>query len=331
MDNVDNKIGKKHINKYLNRNQKLVIFWILSVFIIYTLANVFFNSDTLSGYLLSGLIFILFIIGIIFISAQITSSNNYKISIKDFDLIFAALGVVVTYELTFLFSVSTVITSAGVGILGYFLFKKHAMAIYCGSFAGMTSSQILNHYEIIVLALICAVVYLFVKTIFDGYGGRLGTIAFVSTTITVLIFNKTELPTFETFNIWVIIVFSIMGVIIPYLIQHKLNQSSIISSAVPSLVIGLVSLIFPSMLIYSGVFFTASFVGMSSKNVIPNFYSGLFIGLILSIIFFTFFNFYNGFGGKMGLSALISVIIYVGINKFFEKFIKPLLIMNKLS
>jgi hypothetical protein len=32
------------------------------------------------------------------------------------------------------------------------------MALYCGSFAGMVSPQIFNHYEVIVLGLICAFV-----------------------------------------------------------------------------------------------------------------------------------------------------------------------------
>lgn len=331
MNNFDNNVEIMHSEKHLRSKQKHLIFWALSLFMVYALGNVFLSSEQLSDYILSGIILVLFIIGVIFISSQVKSSNNHRIIIKDLDFVFAALGVVVTYELTLLFTVSTVNTSATVGILGYLLFKKHSMAIYCGSFAGMTSSLILNHYEIIVLAIFCALAYLFVKTILDGYGGRLGTIAFVSTTIVVMLFNKTEILAAETYNTWLIIVFSITGVIIPYLIQHKFKKSSLLSSAVPSLVIGLVSLIYPSMLIYSGIFFTASFVGMSSKNIIPNLYSALTVAIILSIIFFTFFNFYNGFGGKMGFSALISIIIYVGIIKFFDKFLKPLLIMNKLS
>lgn len=331
MNNLDNKVETVHSEKHLGFKQKLITFWVLSLFMVYALVNVFLNSEKLSDYILSGIILVLFIIGIIFISSQVKSSNSHRIIIKDLDFVFAALGVVITYELTLLFSVSTVITSTAVGILGYLLFKKYSMAIYCGSFAGMTSSLILNHYEIIVLAILCAFVYLFIKTILNGYGGRLGTIAFVSTTIVVILFNKTEILPSDTYNIWLIIVFSILGVIIPYLIQRKLNQSSLISSAVPSLLIGLVSLIYPSMLIYSGIFFTASFAGMSSKSIIPNLYSALSVGIILSIIFFAFFNFYNGFGGKMGLSALISVIIYVALINIFNKFVKPLLIMNKLS
>jgi ABC-type bacteriocin/lantibiotic exporter with double-glycine peptidase domain len=61
---------------------------------------------------------------------------------------------------------------------------------------------------------------------------------------------------------------------------------------------------------------------MSNNKIIPNALNSLFVGVILSIIFFAFYNLFNGFGGKMGFMALISIIIYFGLTNLWKDIFK---------
>jgi len=303
------------LNKNTNlKYQKLVIFLIFTSFIVYGFLRVILSANNLYTYLVGGALFLMLVVGLIYAGKNLTKDAMPKVTLRDFDFAFAFLGVILTYELSFIFSFSSVLSSALVGMIGFLLIRKHSMALYCGSFAGMVSPQIFNHYEVIVLGLICAFVYLLVKTILDGFGGRLGTIAFVSTTIATLVFNKGMLLPNGSYEILLVFLFAVLGSVISYYLHNHLNLSSVLSSALPSLLVAiLIDFIWPEFYVYSSVFFIASFIGMSNKKVIPNLINSLLIGLILAIIFLTFYNYFNGFGGKMGLMALISVIINYGV------------------
>ncbi|AYF43943.1 MULTISPECIES: hypothetical protein [Halobacteriovorax] len=85
---------------------------------------------------------------------------------------------------------SPVLASASVGLIGSFLPVNSNMraAIYSGSFAGMCSSELVsNYWEIFGISLIGAVIYLYSLKLFQGFGGKLGTIAFVSVALFYLI------------------------------------------------------------------------------------------------------------------------------------------------
>ncbi|MGD9761947.1 MAG: hypothetical protein AB7U52_05930 [Candidatus Izemoplasmatales bacterium] len=307
-----NDLNKNSNMKY----QKLIIFIIFVGFIIYGFLTVIFSTNNLYTYLLGGALFVLLTVGLIFVGKSLTKDSMPKVSLKNFDFVFAFVGVILTYELSNLVSLSPVFSSAFIGVIGYLFFRKHSVALYCGSFAGMVSPQIFNFYEVIVLGLICAIIYLLAKTILDGFGGRLGTIAFVSTTIATLIFNKDMLLPEGTYNIALVFVFAVLGSVISYYMHNHLKLSPVLSSALPSLLLaGFIDFLLPEYYVYSSVFFIASFVGMSNNKVIKNLINSLFVGIILGIIFLTFYNYFNGFGGKMGLMALISVTInYALIN-----------------
>lgn len=86
-----------------------------------------------------------------------------------------------------------VLSSALVGFLGtFFKFPKaniHGIhsAIYAGSFAGMCSVEILQGPQhIIGVSVLGSILYVWAQPHFSGYGGRLGTIAFISSTFIFL-------------------------------------------------------------------------------------------------------------------------------------------------
>ena len=86
------------------------------------------------------------------------------------------------------YGMTAVVASSLVGLLGAvigFLWSKDYLpaAVFAGSFAGMTASAIAPLGATVLAGagagVLCALVTVF--NIFPGYGGKLGTIAFIST------------------------------------------------------------------------------------------------------------------------------------------------------
>jgi hypothetical protein len=108
-----------------------------------------------------------------------------------FKLLAFLAGCMGCYYLQLHLNQSPVMASASVGFLGSHLhfpklYEKKGLhsAIYAGSFAGMYSTKILQHpFHLILLSVIGTLLYLIMKPHFDGFGGKLGTIAFISSVV----------------------------------------------------------------------------------------------------------------------------------------------------
>ncbi|EPZ49416.1 hypothetical protein M902_0898 [Bacteriovorax sp. BAL6_X] len=75
------------------------------------------------------------------------------------------------------------IASAIIGLIASLIPMRTTLqaAVYSGSFAGMCSSSLVsNYWEILGISLIGAILYFYTLRIFQGFGGKLGAIAFVS-------------------------------------------------------------------------------------------------------------------------------------------------------
>lgn len=91
------------------------------------------------------------------------------------------------------FSLPAVIASCLVGLIGTFIpmpkiYGQHPYAaIYAGSFAGMCSEGLISSYwELAGISVIGAVLYAITTKVFTGFGGKLGSIAFVSVALFIL-------------------------------------------------------------------------------------------------------------------------------------------------
>jgi len=83
---------------------------------------------------------------------------------------------------------SAVVASCIVGLagalVGHFLDASHIpLVVFAGSFVGMTSTSFGTIPLMIVGGLLTGVIYNYSLKIFEGFGGRLGTIAFISTVV----------------------------------------------------------------------------------------------------------------------------------------------------
>lgn len=172
----------KWISKYLST----IIFISL---IIYLLVKIFI----LSGFdLLTGIILILFVTSIFL--------TNFKVGhiIISYVTILEILITVFSALITHWFGRFTdPILSAGlIGFTGYLISKLDKsfvdiqFAAFCGAFVGMSKLSFYeNYFYLIISAMISGFFYLLMKNHFQGFGGKLGAIAFVGVYIVFFLFG----------------------------------------------------------------------------------------------------------------------------------------------
>jgi hypothetical protein len=93
------------------------------------------------------------------------------------------------------FRLSAVLSAAIVGFVGSFypfsrfvLKGKIRAIIYAGAFAGMCAPEhLIRHEYILLISLLGTGIYFIGRPHFDGFGGKLGTIAFISSLFLLLI------------------------------------------------------------------------------------------------------------------------------------------------
>lgn len=115
------------------------------------------------------------------------------------NVVFVLLGALATFALSVETSLNTVFVASALGLLGAFipkhkLFKEAPAALYCGTFIGMTSTLVANGYLFIAFAgALGGLVYIIAKPFLNGFGGKLGTIAFGGVAFATLFIYLTNL------------------------------------------------------------------------------------------------------------------------------------------
>ncbi|WP_417886071.1 hypothetical protein [Zunongwangia sp.] len=162
-----------------------------------------FHLIFLTSILLDKLHHVWVIAGIVFISAIITYAYYHKSMdeedhfLEDLqDIIYVVIGGVFTYFISNYLNLGSVIGAGLTGTLASFApafiknkpMKRFPVACYCGAFVGMTAPNVAEGYSFIIFAtFITGVFFSAAKNVFNGYGGKLGTIAFGGVAITSLL------------------------------------------------------------------------------------------------------------------------------------------------
>lgn len=116
---------------------------------------------------------------------------------KVYIAIWVPIGAISCYFLNHAFGLGSVLSASLVGLIGAlipYLNKKSNYlphlppAIYCGAFVGMSNTKVAHDVYFILAASICTAILLIIsKSLLNGIGGKLGTLAFAGVTITYLI------------------------------------------------------------------------------------------------------------------------------------------------
>lgn len=268
-------------------------------------------------------IVVIWIIGLLFETIREWNSaysadseeQRYDFPTDTLSFVSVLLGAVVTYWISVDLGQGAVVASGLVGIFGAAFVKLFAVPLYCGSFVGMASASLLLMYPGVVLAgAIAGVVFVLAKHVFNGFGGKLGTIAFASSVLAALIVQRpflgSAVPDWGEVG-WLMVTYCTAAAVVTFILSVWFGNGPVLSSGMVGLAGGL---LLPAIhgseiggLIAIGVF-SASFAGMSGTNRFEKFYWMIPAGVLCALGVMYTSPYMGGAGGKLGTIAFGAVV-----------------------
>lgn len=114
---------------------------------------------------------------------------------------------------------------------------------------------------------------------------------------------------------------SVIGGLGTFLFAQQKGIGVVKASALLSLIVGIATIAFYDSEIIKQLTFTfcgATFIGMTSPNMLNKFWIGI-ASLIFGAIFYFFAYQYEGYGGGLGTTACISTMSTFGITQILKK------------
>lgn len=234
-------------------------------------------------------------------------------------IIFACfLGSLVTHYLSVSWGFGPFIASGLVGIIVAMVSPKFAPCVYAASFAGMSSQNVLpTIFHSVIVGIIVGIVFIICKTVFDGFGGKLGVIAFFSVWL-IFSFSRLEVEVLKVPDLIEglgMVLSCIFGAIATYLLSVRMKTGPVMASSIVTLIGGIFlpptcPLIAQNLA--SGLT-AGTYAGMSSKEIIRSNPAIGLAGMIAGIILVLGFPVFYGWGGKLGVVAFIGVTCVRGL------------------
>jgi len=256
-------------------------------------------------------------------AAAVSEGRKGKVREKDtvYDLkIFSGvfIGAIITFQLQAQLGMGAVAASSIVGLAGGIIFPRYAAAVYCGSFAGMCSPEIFPFFPCMTAAaFLCGVFFVLSRGIFEGAGGKLGTIAFAASLAVFALFPISPASSAVPLSpvSWIILAYSAAGAAVTRLLSSNLRLGPVIASAA----VGLAAAVFLPLIhrggqgeLFAAAAFCASFAGMASPERIPAMRGMAAAGFLCGFLFIFTAPFGEGGGGKLGTIAFASVLSITG-------------------
>lgn len=251
---------------------------------------------------------------------KFATANNPKWNIQIWQMFFVFTAGIVTYGMSHDLGLGPVISASIIALLAHMISPKYSVAAYCGSFVGMTSNLLLYNYQEVALASsIAGIIYFLTSDVFNGFGGKLGTIALLSTAITCHSLNRDFLTLSiadSRANLWIILVAAIAATLTYYFNIYR-KQGPVLASAVVG-IIG--AMVLPPLFPEIGntlavVAICASFTGMTSKERCGMLLNIIITGVLTGVLFVYSTPQLGGAGGKLGTIAFGSVLSAWGYRK----------------
>jgi len=264
--------------------------------------------------------------------------------------IFAFVGCLFTI-LTALLDINSITSSSLIAIIiAMFTIiindeNHYSWAAFCGTFAGMISLKLLSGGDVVdytslqfirnslMLSIITGLFYCFgefvsykyPKAAFDGYGGKLGTIAFLSVVVfslvlslifnnRILFYNRDLLFDGVDLIYLLSILSALAGALVSMEIKNTVSSLNdnyrVLTVAITGIIGGiLVSKIPHYGIAFAQAWYAGAFVGMSSFFVLMLKRDYFISGILSGLIFVLTKDFFPGFGGKLGFIAFVSVVL----------------------
>jgi hypothetical protein len=226
-------------------------------------------------------------------------------------------GALLTRILAFDLGLGVIVAAALVGLLADRLLPSYGAAVYCGAFVGMASPAVFATLPAVTAAgLVAGMVFVAAEQVFDGFGGKLGTVAFVGCAVIALALGA-EGGSGTAVSGTTAVGFVLAGAAaagITYLSSVRLNHGPVQASALIGLVGGLVC---PALPVVgdgiAAVVFCASFAGMASPDRVPSVWAMAVAGALCGVLVAATSPVLVGFGGKLGTIAFVACLVVRGL------------------
>ena len=257
---------------------------------------------------------------------QVLEESEIKLEFEDvLNFIAVVGGAFVAFSLSIELGISAVLASGITGVLATLILPRFDVPIFCGSFVGMASYSLLPGYQYLGLAAVIAGgVFVLGKAAFNGFGGKLGTIAFIGCVIAAILTGQSFSgePVIQGELLEFLLIYSVIGAVVTFTLSERLDNSAVISSgAVGVMAAVILPILYPEFGNTLAVMtYCASFAGMSSLKRIKDEFMMAFAGIICAIVFAFSAPYLGGAGGKLGTTAFISVITVNGVGVAYKYF-----------
>jgi len=237
-------------------------------------------------------------------------------------------GALITFLLNNYLELGSVVPAALVGLVGVVIGGKKAAPIYCGAFVGMACQEVSGSlFPIFFAGLLAGVLFVLNKSFFNGFGGKLGTIAFTGCLLIVFLRGGEFSGVFiESSQLrWSLVFYTVLGAILTYVGSVRLGQSPVLSSALVGLIGGIIlpSLFPETGFLLAGAMFCGAFVGMSSPERLPHEGFIIVAGLLAGVIMVYSSPYLGGTGGKLGTIAFVSTLGVRGLWDLYNQIWVP--------
>lgn len=236
------------------------------------------------------------------------------------------IGGVLTFILQKEMGLHAVLASGLVGAAAGLWWKKYAAAVFCGSFAGMASPVVYGVVPcILISSFIAGILFVITQDLFEGAGGKLGTIAFTGCLITAWMFQYDTLSdTVFGWDVgWLILIYSVAGAVGTYILNHRYRFGAVLASACIGIITGIVLPLvhgYTDGSMFAVMAFCASFAGMSSVKRIQSVWEMTAAGVLCGLLFIYTSPYLVGAGGKLGTIAFAAVLAVSGWRCVYQKY-----------
>ena len=293
-----------------------------AVMLLAAVGGIAFGLDTDGALLAAGLVSA---VAVTAFAETIVRETRWALRADGFDMTGTDLGnaaaVALAAPVTFLLSVEVgigaVVASALVGLCAQLVTETYGAPAYCGSFVGMaTPAGGAELGAVTAAGGVAAVVFVAAKRAFNGFGGKLGTTAFVGCLAVAVVSGLSpgsgSVP--EAGLAAALVVAGAVAAVATLVVSVRLGHGPVVGSAVVGLVAGVVCPpLFAAGDAIAAVAFCASFAGMATPERIPGIGSMLLAGAVSGIVFVGAVPYFVGFGGKLGTIAFVACLVVAGM------------------
>ena len=252
-----------------------------------------------------------------------TLERRFEIPTDPLSFVSVLAGTVLTYFLSVDVGLGAVVASALVGVVAAAVVKAYAAPVFCGSFVGMAAAEVLSFGTVALAGVFAGIVFVVAKDVLNGYGGKLGTIAFAGSFAAA---SAVGLPlTTGIVPVWdvgrLLLAYCAAGAFVTFLLNENFENGPVMASGIVGLAAGLLLPVAhgPELggFLAVGVF-AASFAGMSGSSRFDRAAWMIPAGAVCALALMYSMPYMGGAGGKLGTIGFGAVLGIHGLARWVE-------------